>query len=109
MLGLVPITNEMEVAMALYDSPRDPRYDPDDPLAQSYHQYDSAGLLPILIVATIVFIAFALLFFSRPMPHVVSDTNTGPPTVEALPTPTPTPAPAPAPAREPRPTQVPIR
>jgi len=125
----------MEEAMALYDRPRDPRFDPIDPTARTPSMW-TINIAPFFFAAIVVIALIAMLLPSSTPTRLGDATNAGPsvktvnsspstapeptepnpkPTTEPTPDPTteptpdPTTEPTPKPITEPRPTQAPIR
>ena len=93
-----------------YESPRDPRIDPNEPVAQGRPSASFGGWLS-LVFAVAVAAAVLAMFYQPTTTERVNDTNNAGPSVQTVaPTPSPSTSPAvptPNPTTEPRPTQAP--
>jgi hypothetical protein len=98
--------------MALYNRPRDPHFDPNDPNYLDHPSAIAGTLLPLILAAAIA-VAVIAMFYPRTTTDRVGDANNAGPAVQTV-TPAPSPStspavPTPNPTTEPRPTQAPIR
>jgi hypothetical protein len=94
--------------MALYDKPRDPRFDPMNPNLNERSRF-ATTTLPLIVAAAIAIVLIAMFFPGIRSP--IGDTNNAGPAVTTV-TPSPAPStspvvPTPNPTTEPRPTQAP--
>jgi hypothetical protein len=101
-----------DAAMALYDRPRDPRFDPLNPKPVGARPgFWLAGMLPYIIGAVVLLLLIT--WFMPSSERAVNDTtNAGPQTQSVNPAPSPSTSPAvptPTPTTESRPTQAPSR
>ena len=93
-----------------YESPRDPRIDPDEPVAQGRPLASFGGWLPLVLAAVVAAAVLAMVYPRVTTERVNNATNTGPSVQTVAPTPSPSTsraAPTPNPTTERRPTQAP--